>query len=300
MDMKKILPVLLMLISMLMGCNRSRSGFDEQAYADSLTRWHQQRVADLKRSDGWVNLAGLYWLKEGMNSFGSDPVLDVVFPPSFAIPRAGYFMMQNGVVSMLTDPDQGITTDGQQRSEVLFFHPDSATAMIAEKGSFRWNIIRRKDQLGVRLRDLNNPALAAFTEPERFPVTPELRLEASLIPADSLHTILITNVLGQTTPERSPGKLTFTIDGQPFTLDALESGADLFIIFADATTGIETYGGGRFLYVPKPGPDGRVVLDFNKAINPPCVFTPYATCPLPPAPNRLSVAIRAGEKDYHH
>lgn len=135
---------------------------------------------------------------------------------------------------------------------------------------------------------------------ERFTVDPAWRLTARFEPADSLHTIPVTNIIGQTTPQRCPGAVVFAWEGKTYRLDALDGGDDLFIIFSDATSGHETYGGGRFLYAPKPSAEGKVVLDFNKAYNPPCVFTPYATCPLPPSQNQLPIAVHAGEKVYGH
>jgi uncharacterized protein len=171
---------------------------------------------------------------------------------------------------------------------------------VQQSGPLRWNVIKRESKLGIRLRDDAADLLHTFNGVARFPVDPEYRVEAVLEAADSLKKVNITNVLGQTYQRPSPGELVFTLQGKEHRLTPIAEGNadELFIIFADATSGKDTYGGGRFLYVKPPGADGKVLIDFNKAYNPPCVFTPYATCPLPPEHNVLSVAISAGEKTY--
>jgi uncharacterized protein (DUF1684 family) len=153
--------------------------------------------------------------------------------------------------------------------------------------------------MGVRLRDLGHPSLKSFKGIDRFPVDAAWKLEA-ILKTDSIRkTIPIRNVLGQTTEQYSPGKLQFTIEGKLYSLDALEEEDQLFIIFGDQTNGESTYPSGRFVYVAKPGPDGKTVIDFNKSYNPPCAFTPHATCPLPPRQNQLPLSIVAGEKNFH-
>ena len=207
-------------------------------------------------------------------------------------------MVKDNAVLIYPEKNVEILSNGAPVSDPVIFNPDSAKAPQLQYGSLRWNIIKRDQKLGIRVRDLASEAVKSFTGVERFPVNPELRVEAKFEKADSTRTINITNVLGQTTAQRSPGTLVFTLEGKEYRLDALKGGKDeLFIIFADATSGKETYGGGRFLYVKLPDADGKTVVDFNKAYNPPCVFTTYATCPLPPSQNVLPVAITVGEKN---
>ena len=165
-------------------------------------------------------------------------------------------------------------------------------------GSLRWNIIQREEKIGVRLRDLASVVLTSFNGTERFALDSNLKLLAHLEPAQQ-NKLLIANVLGQISPLASPGKLVFNIMGTTYTLDALEEGDELFILFGDATSGKETYPAGRFLYTNKPDANGNTIIDFNKAFNPPCAFTKFATCPLPPKQNILPIAIKAGEKNYH-
>jgi uncharacterized protein len=166
--------------------------------------------------------------------------------------------------------------------------------------SLHWVIIKRADAFGVRLRDYEADAVSKFEGVEQYPIDLNWRIEAKFIPYESSKTIAITNVLGQTTPNPTPGYLEFQIEGKTFTLDALgaEEDDELFLIFADETSGEETYGGGRYMYVKKADASGKVIIDFNKAYNPPCVYTPHATCPLPPRQNILDVAITAGHKNY--
>ena len=152
--------------------------------------------------------------------------------------------------------------------------------------------------MGLRLRDLASPLLTSFNGTERFALDSNLKLIAHLEPTQQ-NKLLIANVLGQISPLASPGKLVFNINGTTYTLDALEEGDELFILFGDATSGKETYPAGRFLYTNKPDANGNTILDFNKAFNPPCAFTKFATCPLPPKQNILPISIKAGEKNYH-
>jgi hypothetical protein len=154
--------------------------------------------------------------------------------------------------------------------------------------------------LAIRLRDLGSPAVEAFTGIERFAVDTRWRIPARVEPHGEGGTISITNVVGQTTDEASPGTVVFAIDGEEYRIDALDGGPDeLYLIFGDATNGVSTYPAGRYLYIPRPDREGRTVIDFNKAYNPPCAFTDFATCPLPPSQNVLPIGVTAGEKVYH-
>lgn len=165
--------------------------------------------------------------------------------------------------------------------------------------SLRWTIIKRSERIGIRLRDLNSPAVKNFHDIATYPFRDSWRITATLHTEKVPATIPVTNVLGQTSDQKVAGRLVFKINNTEYSLDALEEGDELFIIFGDATNKKETYPSGRFLYAKKPAAGETTILDFNKAINPPCALTPYATCPLPPKQNRLAVAITAGEKRSH-
>jgi uncharacterized protein (DUF1684 family) len=274
------------------------AGETEAAYVAGIDQWHQEREAKLKSAEGWLTLAGLFWLKEGENTFGSAEGNDLVFPQGKIPAQAGVLKLAGDSVTATIANGVEVQRNGQPVQKALLFSPDMDTVPQLTHGSLTWFVIKRGDRYGVRLRDLQNEALTKFTGIERYPVTPAWRIEAKLEPHPTPKQISITNIVGQTSLENSPGTLVFTVDGKQHRLDALEEGDKLFIIFADKTNGLETYGAGRYLYADKPGADGVTVLDFNKATNPPCAFVPYATCPLPPRQNFLSISIPAGEKSY--
>ena len=277
------------------------------AYTQEIESWHRSRINNLKAANGWLNLAGLFWLNEGKNSFGSDPGNTIVFPQGAA--SAGYFERTGNTVKIVIQNDldirvngaivkPDIRANGAAVKEAVIYGGDSSRPPVVSYGSLRWTIIRRDDKIGVRLRNLESPQATAFKDIERFPVDSAWKVQATLRKEQQAQTIAIANVLGQISQQQTPGKLLFTIGDKQYTLDALEEGDELFVIFADATNGKTTYPSGRFLSVKKPGADGLTTIDFNKAYDPPCAFTPYATCPLPPKQNVLDLAITAGEKDY--
>jgi uncharacterized protein (DUF1684 family) len=285
-------------------CVQKESLTSEQlaSYKNELDEWHARRIERVTADDGWLNLVGLLWLHPGNNTFGASNDNNIVFPEGKIADNAGYFVLTGEQVTIHVNKDVKITSKGQPVTELVIFHPDSSENIVLESGSLRWNIIKRDAQIGIRLRDLDSPLRTNFKGVERFPADPDYRINATFEKSDSLHTIDVANVLGQTVAQESPGSLVFSFGGSTYRLDALAGGKEeLFIVFGDETSGKETYGGGRFLYVKKPAEgDNTVVIDFNKSYNPPCVFTPYATCPLPPKQNILPIAIRVGEKDYHN
>ena len=268
-------------------------------YQKEIDAWHNQRIKDLKAPNGWVNLAGLFWLQPGKNRFGSAKENEIVFTHTKMPTLAGYFnWKENGEIEWVTAPGNTVTIKDSSIQNAVIFQTGKPGAALLALNQFRWNIIKRENKIGVRFRDLESPALAKFTDIERYPVDSKWRIAAHLETAPQ-STVSITNILGQTNAESSPGKVVFMIDGVTYKLDALEeTPGELFIIFGDATSGKETYPAGRFLYMPKPVPGGTSYIDFNKCFNPPCALSTFATCPLPPKQNILPVAIRAGEKDF--
>ncbi|HUB77274.1 MAG TPA: DUF1684 domain-containing protein [Bryobacteraceae bacterium] len=253
-------------------------------YASEIAAWHAGREAKLKADDGWLSLAGLFWLHEGANSFGTDPACEMALPDGPA--HAGAFHLEHGKVS--------VNIDGTTRQ----LRPDSDDVVVV--GRLRLLVIQRGDRFGIRLKDPQSEARVHFKGIQSFPADESYRVVAKWVAEPKK--IPILNVLGQTEPSDCPGYAVFQLHGREFTLHPIleEPGAkELFYIFKDETSGKETYPAGRFFYSDMPK-DGHVVLDFNKAYNPPCAFTPYATCPLPPPENRLPVRIEAGEKRYGH
>ncbi|NCI45232.1 DUF1684 domain-containing protein [Sediminibacterium soli] len=291
----------IILLAMVLVVSAGTYAQEAAGYAGSIEQWHSERVEGLKKENGWLNLVGLYWLKPGKNYFGTDASNDIVFPKGSPIAaKAGYVEWEDHMVVLVPAENSGITLNKRSadRMASIVYHPDSARVPVAAAGSLRWSIIKRDEKLGIRLRDLNAAALASFKGIERYPADTRWKLEATLQTSGFPDRISITNVLGQTNLQKSAGKLAFTIDGRTYRLDALDEGDQLFVIFADQTNSTETYPSGRFLYVTKPDASGKTIIDFNKAYNPPCAFTEYATCPLPPKENSLPISITAGEKKY--
>lgn len=300
--MKITLNVVAILFLFVGSCKQveKESGLDRVAYQQEMDQWHQKRIDELKSETGWLNLAGLFWLKEGINTFGSDKANDLIFPEGKIAPKAGFFLVKGGVVQMNVMPDVKVIRDSAMVEEETIFHPDSVKNATLNHGSLQWFVIKRDDQVGIRLRDLQSKGVEEFSGIEWYEVDPAWRVEATLQVSPTPKKISITNVLGQTTDQVSPGTLVFELDGKTYNLDALESGNDeLFIIFGDPTNENETYPSGRYLYVKIPDANGKVIVDFNQSINPPCAFTPFATCPLPPPQNVVPIAIRSGEKNYN-
>jgi uncharacterized protein (DUF1684 family) len=269
------------------------------AYQQEIDTWHSRRIRDLKAPNGWLNLAGLYWLDEGASSFGAGPQNKIIFPAGTIDEQAGTFQRTGSTVRLIVQ-NATIKVDGKVVKEAVIFDKDSARQPVISSGHLRWTIIQRGEKIGIRLRDLESPLVTQFKDIDRFPVDTTWRIQAVLQPQHQTPTIAVTNILGQTNQQPSPGKLVFTVGTKQYTLDALEEGDELFIIFGDETSGKTTYPSGRFLAVKKPGADGLTTIDFNFAYNPPCAFTGYATCPLPPPQNILPFAVTAGEKNYGH
>lgn len=274
---------------------------DASAHQNDIEKWQQTRLANLTKDDGWLTLVGLFWLKEGENKFGGDPGNPVVLPKDKAPGLAGSFWLENGRVRLTTRPGAEITTDGKPVS-AFDLRDDNADSgpTILKLGSLLMNVVKRGERIGVRLKDSESRTRREFKGLEYYPIDPKWRIEARFEPYQPAKKIPITNVLGMTDDESSTGALAFAVDGKAYRIDPiLEKGeTDLFVMIADDTTGTETYGAGRYLYVSPPDGTGKVLIDFNKAYSPPCAFTNFATCPLPPRQNHLPFRIEAGEKKY--
>ncbi len=273
---------------------------DDPTYTKAMEKWRAERLEEINGEDGWTTLVGLFWLNEGQNKFGSDPSNEIVLPRSSAPKLAGSMRLDNGVVTLEAKPDAGITSGGNAASTLVLQSDDNGKPTVLKLGSLKLFVIKRGNKLGLRVKDKRNPARSHFAGLDYFPADLKWRLDARFEPYDPPKIIPIVNVLGMVDSMTSPGALVFETNGKTYRLDpVLEKGSkQLFITFGDKTTGKETYGAGRYLYADPAGDDGKVVLDFNKAHNPPCAFTEFATCPLPPRQNRLAIRIEAGEKKY--
>ncbi len=279
--------------------NPHHSGVDP-SYVRAIKKWRAERLEEINGEDGWTTLVGLFWLKEGENSFGGDPSNDIVLPRTRSPKSCGSLRLDQGIVSLEAKPEAGITIEGQPANARVLQSDADGKPTVLMISSLKLFIIKRGERLGLRVKDKHHPARSNFRGLSYFPISPNLRLEAKFEPYDPPKIIPIANVLGMIDNMTSPGSLIFSVNGKTCRLDPVfEKGStELFIVFADKTTGKETYGAGRYLYVDPPGADGKVVVDFNKAHNPSCAFTKFATCPLPPPQNRLAIRVEAGEKKY--
>ncbi|MCE2756716.1 MAG: DUF1684 domain-containing protein [Chitinophagaceae bacterium] len=272
---------------------------NEKAFRDEIKVWDEKRIESLRSANGWVNLAGLFWLTPGENKFGAAADNQIVFNDPRFPAHLGSFILNEKEVMWKTAPGNEVYNKQQLVDQLIHFDINQNQGIQLAYQTFRWTIIKRENMVGVRFRDLDHPNLKIFHHIERYKPSLKWKINATL--EQSLYaSVSITNVLGQTYQMPSPGKIVFEIEGKKYKLDAVdEGGDDLFILFADDTNAEDTYESGRFLYIPKPDANGNTVVDFNKSINPPCAFSTFATCPLPPKQNVLPIAVMAGEKRVH-
>jgi hypothetical protein len=268
---------------------------DPAVHRVEVEAWRDGRYEALRRDQGWLTLSGLAWLKSGVNRVGADPTSDVILPGG------------PGHAGTLTVTDNGVRAsgswlhDGRPVEDLPLVDDRAGEQTMLELGSLRLCLIERGGRLALRTWDLDAPARRAFAGVDHWPVDPAWRLEARFEPTPR-RTLAVPDVLGTVEDTESPGEVVFEIGGASHRLQALPGGptGELWLVFGDATNGDETYAGGRFLYTAPPGDDGLVIVDFNRAYNPPCVFSPYATCPLPWPANVLPVRVEAGERDMSH
>jgi uncharacterized protein (DUF1684 family) len=267
-------------------------------YEREIARWRGSRLARLTSPRGWLTLVGLEWLAEGANTIGSDRSNRVVLPSGPA--RIGVIDLRDGAATAQFDPVSGVTAGGEPVGELRLQDDAHGEPTLLDLGTLTFFVVSREGQLAVRIRDRDSAVRREFAGLEYYPVDRAWRIEARFEPHDPPKAMPVPTVLGRDETYRMPGALSFEIDGAGAQLEAfLETPAtDLFIVFGDRTNGEETYGGGRYLHADFADDRGIVVLDFNKAYNPPCVFTPFATCALPLPENRLPIRVEAGEKSY--
>jgi uncharacterized protein (DUF1684 family) len=272
-------------------------------YFAEVEQWHSIRIAELKQPNGWLNLEGLFWLKKGNNSFGSATTNDLVYDNPAFPKHLGDFIYEDGKVYWKDAGKEKITIKDNAglvvaNSGILNLLTQTEGAYNSQWKDFAWVVIQREDKVGLRFRNFKAKTLVEFKGIERFSVDAKWLIKAKVIPQNQ-NPLMIMNVLGQNTAQKHGGQLEFDIEGKTYRLDAIDEGGEkLFVTFADATSGETTYGSGRFLYIDKPNANGYTYIDFNNAYNPPCAFTEFATCPLPPPQNRLNISIPAGEKKY--
>ena len=270
-------------------------------YTQQILAWREKRLANLKKPDGWLTLAGLFWLESGPNRFGSALDNNLRFPQGPEHLGRLDWDPQNRHLHLLSEA--GVLVAGQRQHE-LEINPDEPEATtVMSWDSLSWYVIRRDDRLGVRLKDSQSPILRSFQGLDYFPIDPQWRVEGRFEAYSSPKELREASIVpGLAEVSHSPGELVFNLGERSYRLVAQADGADepFFVVFGDRSNGHGSYGGGRFLVVERPDSQGRIWLDFNRAYNPPCIFTPYATCPLPSRRNRLDFEVTAGEKFAGH
>jgi uncharacterized protein len=293
----------------------------QDPYVAEIQQWQKEQERQLRADSGWLTVAGLFWLHPGKNTFGSGKANEIVLPAP--VPeKAGWFTLTNGTVSISTVPNLDVrlngqpviteTVDGSAFKRATLFTDKGGRAGTITFGDLTMFPITRGDRIGIRLKDKNSQARRGFKGMKYYPIKAEYRLIAEFVPAEKGATLKIPNIIGQINDLPTPGYAEFMLDGKKLRLAPVTEGdcgngsaltdrgnCRLFFIFKDLTSGHGTYPPGRFLYTGLPK-DGKLILDFNRAENPPCAWTAYATCPLPPKENSLSVPIEAGEMFTGH
>ncbi len=297
-------------VAILSGCGKSEeiaapdpaALASQRAYEKEIADWRADRLQRLERADGWLSLVGMHWLEPGSTRVGSNPK----FTTRLAVGPADVGILtltKDGVLTLRPERSADITIDGKPAAGPVRLITDidagdaGPTVVGFNKGDASFIAIKRGGKMALRVRDALAPTRTGFTGIDSFAIDPAFRFTAKFTAHPAGQTIDIVNILSQVEPMVNPGTVTFEKDGKSYTLEAVDEGDHrLFLVYADRTSGHESYAAARFLYADYPNAEGTTVVDFNKGYNPPCAFTPFSTCPMPPASNRLDLAINAGEK----
>ncbi len=281
---------------------------NDSAWRTDLLKWRTAHAADLQKPENWLSLIGLEWLKEGDNSFGADKSNDIQVKAT-APARIAVFRLEKGKVT-LRPPQAGFPKDllvnGKPATEQPLRADDQPPRDTVRIGTVALIVLHRGDRYALRIWDSTSPARTNFKGLHWYEPDPKYRITARWLPYVPPKMVNVPTVLGTTLQQPSPGAAEFLLSGKTIRIEPVLESPDskqLFFILRDTTSQTTTYGAGRFLYtgIPSNGLDkpGELVLDFNRMENPPCAYTAYATCPLPPRQNRMPVAVPAGEKRYH-
>ena len=271
------------------------------SYEQEIAKWRQQREAELKADNSWLTVAGLFFLNQGKNTFGSGPLNDIVLPVD-APADAGVLEFDGSKITLRANAPLVVNGTPITTTE-LKPAAEGKPADLVMMGSLTMFVHKSGDRLAIRLRDTNSEIRRNFTGLKWFPPNEAYKVTGKFEPYRTPKAVRVPNILGDLEPYTAPGVVSFRLNGEALKLEVYDAGSAenrrFFIVFRDLTSGKETYPSARFLYADRPSANGEVVLDFNKAYNPPCAFNPFTTCPLPSEQNRLRVRIEAGELDYH-
>lgn len=299
----------LLAVFALAGCGRDGAqqpakpavAMDKQFLADDQA-WREQRLEELRKPDGWTSLVGLHWLELKAHYIGSSPDSGIRLAVGPA--KLGMVSVDGDQVWFTPEKNVALSLEGRPLAGRVRFYSDRdehPTRIDFDDGKGQLTLIRRGDRRALRVRHADADSRVHFAGLEYWPADPAWRISARFVPNEVGKTIPIVDIVGITTEQPNAGAVEFEKDGRTYRLEAIgEPGRELFIVFADRTSGHGSYPAGRFLDVGAPDAQARVVLDFNRAYNPPCAFTPFATCPLPPPENRIDLPVTAGEKNYRH
>jgi uncharacterized protein (DUF1684 family) len=294
--MRNLLAVVLLAPFIVTGCGSEPPTIDPDYRVEIEAAW-AEREARLTADDGWLTLTGLYWLSPGPNIVGSAEDAAVRLPDGPEL-VGSLHLAKDGTVTLLPDPEAGLMVNDEPAIERPLASDSSGAPDLLRSGRALFFLIERGIRIGVRVRDPESRTRREFPGLDHYPIDPRYRVDAHLAPYTEPRQVAVPTVIGEPSTMLAPGTLTFELAGQQLSLEPYVSGPDdrgLFLVFRDATSGDTTYGAGRFLDA-RLADDGSAVLDFNLAVNPPCAFTPFATCPLPTPENTLFVPIEAGEK----
>lgn len=291
--MKSFITTLFLIFALFVSANAQSS------YKNEISKWRSEHETVLKGENSWFSLAGLFWLKDGVNTIGVGSNYDIQLTENFKGGKFGEILFENGVATLKVEKGVEAVNEGKQISEIILVSDEKQKQTIIQTGSQTFYLIKREDKFGIRLKDKNNKARLDFKNLHWFPLNEKYKVVATFEPFSEPKEILVPNTVGSGYRMKSEGILKFKLLGKNYSLQPGEENGRFFIIFRDLTSKNETYSVGRFLYAEK-SKDNKVILDFNKAENPPCAYTTFATCPIPPQQNRLRLAIKAGEKRYHN
>lgn len=271
------------------------------AYIREIEQFHQQRDKSLKNN--WATLAGLFWLKEGPNTIGTDEKSTVVLPKGTAAVQAGTIARQGNKITLKLDPGASATIAGKPITGPVTLQADAtgSPTVVEMAGRLKMWVIQREQRIGIRLQDLKSPASVGYKPGVWYAIDPKWKITAQWVPNTNGRKVIVPDVIGDAVETPIAGEARFTVNGKQLSMVAMDDApGTVEFVFADPTNHKATYHAGRFLDTAKPSGAGTIVLDFNQAYNPPCSVTPYATCPLPPKENRLAAPITAGQKYSGH
>ena len=287
--------LLVYVLSVFLNCGTAFHNGEDDSYIKEIQQWQKQRLERLKSPDSWLSLAGLFWLEEGENTFGRNASNDLIIHSDGAPDRIGIFILDNGVIQFNADESVNVFHNEKPIKEIILENDSTPNPSILRFQSLSWFAIKRGNKMGIRLKDSQHPRIKQLKKIDMFPIDSNWRIKAIFEEFETPRMVKTPTVLGLIEEQPCSGVLIFQIKDKTFRLYPCGDNQGFFLVFGDLTNTHETYGGGRFLVVEKPDEKGICWIDFNRSYNPPCVFSPYATCPLPPEENQLPVRITAGE-----